>query len=59
MLCVMNSTIQNEIELLKKQTPSTKLPAHLWEAVAKNSLKQKSFGFSVLDVTPKGFGPNE
>ena len=59
MVSVMNSIIQNEIQLLKKQTPSTKLPAHLWEAVAKNSIKQKSFGFSVVDVTPKGFGPNE
>ena len=51
--------IKNEIEMLKKQTPATTLPPHLWAVAAKNSLKQKSFGFSIVDVTPKGFGPNE
>lgn len=51
--------INKEIETLKNKTPATILPQHLWESAAKNSLKQKSFGFSVVDVTPKGFGPNE
>lgn len=47
--------IEAEIALLKKQGGN--LPHHLWVALAKNSLKQKSFGFTVVDVTPKGYGP--
>jgi len=43
----------------KTETPKVQLPAHLVAALAKYEAKQKAFGFTMTDVTPKGFGPSE
>jgi hypothetical protein len=36
---------------------TTTLPAHLVAALAKYEAKNKQAGFTMTDVTPKGYGP--
>jgi len=35
------------------------LPPHLAAALKKYDERKKAFGFTVTDVTPKGYGPSE
>lgn len=46
-----------------KTEPKPTLPPHLIEALARfekrGAEKSAKFGFTVRDVTPKGYGPNE
>jgi hypothetical protein len=48
----------NETKNINDQTAKPALPPHLIAALAKHEAKQKTFGFSMVDVTPSGYGPS-
>lgn len=41
----------------KADSNKAALPAHLMAALKKYEQKKAAFGFTVTDVTPKGYGP--